>query len=331
MERETDGTYPPIEPYAYGMLDVGEGNHVYWEVCGNPDGKPAAVVHGGPGSGCTARQRQYFDPERYRVVLFDQRGCGRSTPHAADPATDMRFNTTDRLIADMERLRVHLGIETWLLYGGSWGSTLILAYAEQHPERVSEIVIPAVTTTRRSEIDWLYRGAGQIFPEAWDRFRAGVPEAADDATPGVLAAYARRTEHPDAAVRDRATADWCAWEDAVLSQEAYTGPSPYSGRPGRARQALVRICSHYFSRGAWLEEGQLIRDAGRLAGIPGVLVHGRFDLGGPLITAWELAKAWPDAELVVIDDAGHLGGTETRRVVQAALDRFAVPGDEPRP
>ncbi|MFJ2130105.1 prolyl aminopeptidase [Streptomyces sp. NPDC088846] len=323
MDRRPDEKYPPAEPYEHGMLDVGEGNLVYWEVCGNPEGRPALVVHGGPGSGCTEQPRQYFDPDRYRVVLFDQRGCGRSTPHASDPAADLRYNTTDRLIADMERLRRHLGIDKWLLYGGSWGSTLILAYAEQYPERVSEIVIAAVTTTRRSEIDWLYRGAGQIFPEAWELFRAGVPEAGSDATADVLTAYARRMESPDAGVREKATADWCAWEDAVLSQEAYTGPPPYSGRPGRARQALVRICSHYFSHGAWLEEGQLIRDAGRLAGIPGVLVHGRFDLGGPLITAWELAKAWPDAELTVIDGAGHLGGPATSRAVLAALDRFA--------
>ncbi|WLQ35408.1 prolyl aminopeptidase [Streptomyces castrisilvae] len=323
MGRHPDEKYPPIEPYDRGMLDVGDGNLVYWEVCGNPEGKPAAVVHGGPGSGCTERARSSFDPERYRVVLFDQRNCGRSTPHASDPAVDLRYNTTDHLIADMERLRVHLGIDRWLLHGGSWGSTLILAYAERHPERVTEIVIPAVTTTRRSEIDWLYRGAGRFFPEAWDDFRAGVPEAASDATPDVLAAYARRTVDPDPAVRARATAGWCAWEDAVLSQEAYTGPPPFSGRPGRDRAALVRICSHYFSHGAWLEEGQLIRDAGRLAGIPGVLVHGRMDMGGPLITPWELAKAWPDAELTVIGDTGHLGGAASTRAVLAALDRFA--------
>ncbi|NEC64869.1 prolyl aminopeptidase [Streptomyces sp. SID9727] len=319
----SDDRYPPIEPRDHGMLDVGDGNHVYWEVCGNPAGKPALVVHGGPGSGCTEGPRRFFDPERYRVVLFDQRNCGRSTPHASDPAVDLRHNTTDHLIADMERLRAHLGIDRWLLYGGSWGSTLILAYAERHPERVTEIVIPAVTTTRRSEIDWLYRGAGLFHPEAWDRFRAHVPEAASDATPDVLAAYARRTVDPDPAVRAAATAEWCAWEDAVLSGEAHAGPPPYSGRPGRAREALVRICSHYFSHGAWLEEGQLIRDAGRLAGIPGVLIHGRQDMGGPIGTAWELAKAWPDAELTVIEDAGHLGGAATRRAILAALDRFA--------
>lgn len=321
MDREQDDLYPPIEPYGSGMLDVGDGNLVYWEVCGNPDGKPALVVHGGPGSGCTPRARQCFDPDRYRVVLFDQRGCGRSTPHASDPATDMRHNTTPHLIADMERLRDHLGITDWLLYGGSWGSTLILAYAQAHPERVTEIVIPSVTTTRRSEIDWLYRGVGRIFPEAWDAFRAGVPEATDPT--GAVAAYARRMESPRAAVRERATADWCAWEDAVLSMEPYTGPPPYSGRPDGARQALVRICAHYFAHGAWLEEGRLIREAHRLTGIPGALIHGRFDLGSPLITAWELHRAWPDAELTVIDDAGHLGGPATRRAVLAALDGFA--------
>ncbi|MFB8025821.1 MULTISPECIES: prolyl aminopeptidase [unclassified Streptomyces] len=321
MTRDPDGKYPPVEPYAQGMLDVGDGNLVYWEVCGNPAGKPALVVHGGPGSGCGPGARRNFDPDLYRVVLFDQRNCGRSTPHASDPDTDLRHNTTAHLIADMELLREHLGIGTWLLHGGSWGSTLILAYAEQHPERVSEIVISAVTTTRRSEIDWLYRGAGQIFPEAWDLFRAGVPEAAGAG--GLVAAYARRTESPDPQVRARATADWCAWEDAVLSMEAYTGPAPYGGRPGRDQLAFVRICAHYFSHAAWLEEGRLIRDAGRLAGIPGVLVHGRFDLGSPLTTAWELARAWPDAELTVIDDAGHLGSIATSRTVLAALDGFA--------
>ncbi|MDX6353207.1 MAG: proline iminopeptidase, partial [Streptomyces sp.] len=168
-----------VEPYEQGLLDVGDGNLVYWEVCGNPAGKPALVVHGGPGSGCTPSHRQYFDPERYRVVLFDQRGCGRSLPHAADPATDLTHNTTAHLIADMERLRHHLGIDRWLLMGGSWGSTLILAYAQEHPERVSEIVINGVTSTRRSEIDWLYRGVGRFFPAQWEAFRAGSGLAED--------------------------------------------------------------------------------------------------------------------------------------------------------
>ncbi|MCX4724246.1 prolyl aminopeptidase [Streptomyces sp. NBC_01306] len=313
--------YAPIEPYDKGMLDVGDANLVYWEVCGNPAGKPALVVHGGPGSGCGPQARQFFDPDRYRIVLFDQRGCGRSTPHASDPATDMRHNTTQHLISDMERLREHLGVGRWLLYGGSWGSTLILAYAQAHAQRVSEIVIPAVTTTRRSEVDWLFRGVGRYFPEQWERFLAGAPGTPRDGD--VVAAYARLAEDPDAAVREKATADWCAWEDTVLSGETKGASNPYGDRPAAAQLALVRICSRYFSHGAWLEEGTLLRNAHRLAGIPGVLIHGRLDMGGPLDTAWELARAWPDAELIVVSDAGHLGSATTRGHILGALNRFA--------
>lgn len=312
--------YPPIEPYAQGMLDVGDGNRVRWEVCGNPLGKPALVVHGGPGAGCNPRARRYFDPEAYRIVLFDQRGCGRSTPHAADPATDMRHNTTDHLLADMERLREHLGIERWLLHGGSWGSTLLLAYAQRHPLRVSQIVVSGVTTTRRREIDWLYRGAGRFFPQQWELFREGVPRAERDGD--LVAAYARLMESDRPAVRERAAADWCRWEDAVLSLEPNGGPDPYSGRPSDARLALVRIAAHYFAHGAWLEEGQLLRDAGRLEGIPGVLFHGRLDLSTPLETAWKLARAWKSAELVVVDDSGHKGSASLRGHVLGALERF---------
>ncbi|WP_326634891.1 prolyl aminopeptidase [Nonomuraea fuscirosea] len=312
---------PPIEPYDHGMLDTGDGNLIYWEVCGNPDGKPALVVHGGPGSGCSTGVRRTFDPERYRIVLFDQRNCGRSRPHASDPATDLSRNTTQHLIADMELLREHLGIDKWLLYGGSWGSTLILAYAETHPERVSEIVIPAVTTTRRSEIDWLYRGVGRFFPEAWDRFRDGVPEADRDGD--LLAAYARLLSDPDDKVREKAAVDWITWEDAVISMEANGRPNAYSDRPADAIMAMTRICSHYFSNGAWLEEGVLLREAGRLAGIPGVLIHGRLDMGGPPQTAWELAKAWPGAELIMVEDSGHTGSDTMRNAILAAIDRFA--------
>jgi proline iminopeptidase len=312
--------YPPIEPYDHGMLDAGDGNLIYWEVCGNPDGKPALVVHGGPGSGCTAGPRRAFDPGLYRIILFDQRGCGRSTPHASDLSADMSLNTTEHLLRDMELLRERLGVERWLLFGGSWGSTLILAYAERHPERVSEIVIPSVTTTRRSETDWLYRGVGRFFPEEWARFHAYAPG------PDLPAAYARLMEDPDPAVRARTAVEWCTWEDAVLSLEPHGAPTPYGDRPPAAMLAFVRICAHYFSNGAWLEEGVLLREAGRLAGIPGVLIHGRLDMGGPLDTAWQLARAWPDAELHVVRDAGHKGSEETSRLVYAAIDRFA-----PRP
>ena len=312
--------YPPIEPYDHGMLDVGDSNLVYWEVCGSADGKPALVVHGGPGGGGGTGSRRYFNPDRYRVVLFDQRGCGRSTPHASDSATDMSMNTTGHLLADMERLREHLGIEQWLLYGGSWGSTLILAYAERHPQRVSGIVIPGVTTSRRSEIDWLYRGVGRFFPEEWERFRAGVPEA--ERGGDLLAAYAQLMESPHAAVRDEAATDWPAWEDAVISQEPHGTPNAYSSRPPAAALAFVRICSHYFSHGAWLEDGALLRDANRLAGIPGVLIHGRLDMGSPLGTAWELARVWPDAQLIVIDDSGHTGSEAMKDAILRTLDRF---------
>lgn len=313
--------YPPIEPYEHGMLDTGDGNHVYWEVCGNPDGKPAVVVHGGPGSGCTRGVRQCFDPDRYRVVLFDQRGCGRSTPHASDPATDMSRNTTEHLLADMEQLRELLGIERWLLFGGSWGSTLILAYAQRHPRRVSEIVIRGVTTTQRSEVDWLYRGVGRFFPEESERFRAGAGEDVRDSD--LVAAYARLMEDPDPDVRTRAANDWCRWEDAVISLESNGKPGAYSDRPPDGLLALVRICAHYFSHGAWLPDGVLMREAGRLAGIPGALIHGRHDLGSPLGTAWQLARAWPDAELTVISDSGHTGSDAMRERILGALDEFA--------
>ncbi|MFE5941171.1 prolyl aminopeptidase [Streptomyces sp. NPDC056480] len=302
-------------PYDQGLLDVGDGNRIHWEVSGNPEGRAALVVHGGPGSGSSPRSRRLFDPEAYRLVLFDQRGCGRSTPHASDPAADMGVNTTAHLVADMERLREHLGIDRWLLYGGSWGSTLILAYAEAYPERVTEIVIASVTTTRRSETAWLYEGVGQFFPEAHERFRAGVDHAED-----LVGAYAALMNRPDRAVREKAAADWCAWEDAVLSMEGQG--TPYTDRVDDTRLGFVRICAHYFAHGAWLEEGALIRDAHRLAGIPGVLIHGRLDMGGPLGTAWELSRAWPDAELHVVETAGHLGGKETAELILAALDRF---------
>ena len=310
------------DPHDHGLLDVGDGNLVYWETRGNPSGKPGLVVHGGPGSSCEGSTGRSFDPDRYRIVLFDQRGCGRSRPHASDPATDMSVNTTEDLLADMELLRQHLGIDRWLLHGGSWGSTLVLAYAERHPERVSEIVIPSVTTCRRCEIDWLYRGVGRFFPEDWERFRAGVPESERDGD--LLAAYARLMESPNVDVRAKATADWLAWEDAVVSQEPQGIPNAYSNRPPAAQLAFVRICAHYYSNAAWLEEGALLRNASRLAGIPGVLIHGRLDLGCPLRTAWELAQAWPDARLAVIDDSGHTGSDAMRRAVRHALDAFAA-------
>ena len=321
--------YPPIEPYETGMLDTGDGNRVYWETCGNPAGIPALIVHGGPGSGCSTGARKAFDPERYRIVLFDQRNCGRSTPHASDLAADLRLNTTGHLIRDMEQLREHLGVQKWLLRGGSWGVTLSLAYAQTHPERVAGMIMASVTSTRRSELDWLYRGAGRIFPEAWARFRDYVgaedyrlPADTEPPIEDLLMAYSRLMENPDPGIRARAATEWLAWEDAVISMEANGTPGSYGNRPDDARLAFVRICSHYFARDAFLEDGVLIRDAGKLAGIPGVLIHGRNDLGGPVITAWVLARAWPGAELIVIEDSGHTGSAAMQQALDAAGDRM---------
>ncbi len=310
--------YPFIDPYDEGMLDAGDGNLVHWDVAGNPDGLPALVVHGGPGSGCTPRTRRYFDPDRYRIVQFDQRNCGRSTPHASTLAADLRHNTTWHLVADMERLREHLGIQRWLLFGGSWGSTLILAYAERHPGRVAGIVIGGVTSTRRREINWLYEGVGRFFPAQWAAFR-------DFATPGggdVVAAYARLMGSPDPAVRAAAAEAWCAWEDTAVSLEPNGVPDAYRGRPDDAKLAMARICTHYFAHAAWLEEGVLLREAGRLAGIRGVLLHGRFDISSPLETAWLLAQRWSDATLTVVEDSGHTGSDTMRTLIREALDSF---------
>ncbi|QIS04759.1 prolyl aminopeptidase [Nocardia brasiliensis] len=316
--------FPAIEPYAHGHLDVGDGNRIYWETSGNPSGKPALVVHGGPGGGGKRGARRSFDPGDYRIVLFDQRGCGQSLPHAADPAVDLSVNTTEHLIADMERLREHLGIEQWLLYGGSWGSTLILAYAERYPTRVTEIILIGVTMTRPEETDWLYRGVGRFLPGPWAAFRDALPAAERDGN--LVAAYHRLTNDPDPAVRARAARAWCAWEDAVIAHETQGSPGYYSAKPEADLFAFVRICTHYFANDAWLPDGQLLRDAPALAGIPGVLIHGRLDLSSPLYTAWQLAQAWPEAELHVIDDSGHTGSARMLRAILDATARFGSSG-----
>jgi proline iminopeptidase len=265
--------------------------------------------------------RRYFDPRVYRIVLFDQRGCGRSTPHASDPATDLTVNTTRHLIADIELLRQHLGVDRWLVFGGSWGSTLGLAYAQRHPHRVSEIVLIGVTTTRRSEIDWLYREVAPLFPEQWARFRAGVPAAERDGD--LVEAYHRRLHSPDPAVRAKAAKDWCDWESALVSIDPDARREPRRLQPA-FQLAFARIVTHYFRHNAWLEDGILLRRAASLAGIPGVMIQGRLDLAGPLVTAWELARAWPGGELVIVNGAGH-SSTDPgmSEAVVAATGRFA--------
>ncbi len=316
--------FPEIEPYRTGLLEVGDGDQVYVEECGNPEGKPALVVHGGPGSGCTPNQRRAFDPEKYRIILFDQRNCGRSRPHASDPAVDLSANTTEHLIADMELLRAHLDVDRWLLYGVSWGSTLALAYTERHPERVAEVVVAGVTLGRRADIAWLYQGVGRFFPEEWERFRDTVPaaERGEDVF-DLLAGYGRLARDPDPAVRARAVSEWLAWEDTVVSMEPQGKPNAYSARPAPNLPAFVRICAHYFSHGCFVDGEALLARAARLGDIPAVLVHGRFDLGGPLAAAWELSHTWPGSRLEIIDDSGHTGSETMGRVVRAVLADFA--------
>ncbi len=312
--------YPVTEPYARGMLDVGDGNQIYWETVGNPAGKPAVVLHGGPGSGCAPWWGRFFDPAAYQVVLFDQRGCGRSTPHASDPTTDLSVNTTAHLIADIERLRAHLGVDRWLVFGGSWGSALGQAYAVTHPERVSELVLFSVVEGSRREVVWITRDMGRVFPEEWARFRDAVPEADRDGD--LAAAYARLLAHPDPAVREKAAIDWCAWEDTHV---ATAGPRRHDPRYDDPvfRMAFARLVTHYWRHACWMD-GLMPAAAGRLAGIPGVLVHGRRDISSPADAPWRLARAWPDAELVLIDDAGHgARHPDITSALVAATDRFA--------
>jgi proline iminopeptidase len=272
------------------------------------------VLHGGPGSGCTHQMRRLFDPGAYRIVLFDQRGAGHSVPHGGDPATSLAAITMDHLADDLERLCEHLGIERWLLHGTSWGSTLALAYAERHPERVTEMVLAPVTLTRRSDIDWLYQGAGRFFPAEWARFRAGAGDVERDGD--LVEAYARLLHSPDPTVRERAASDWCTWEDAV----AGGARDPRYDEP-RFRMAFARIVTHVFRHGAWLAEDEILSESRRLAGIPGVLVHGRLDVGGPPAAAWDLAQAWPGSELILVDGAGHTSAVLREHVV-AATDGF---------
>jgi proline iminopeptidase len=303
------------------LLDVGDGNLIYWEICGNPQGKAAVVLHGGPGSGCTEDMRRYFDPSAYRIVLFDQRGCGRSLPHASDPTLDLVSNTTQHLVRDIERLRQDLAIDRWLVFGGSWGSTLALAYAELFPKRVSEMVLASVVTTSRREVRCVTRDVGRYFPQAWQRFREGLPEAERDGD--LVAGYYRLLRDSDAAVREKAARDWCRWEDSHIAVHPDPRPSLRYEDP-RFRMAFARLVTHYWHHAAWLEDGQLLRETRQLAGIPAVLVHGRLDLSSPIDIPWQLARRWPGSELVIVDEAGHgIGEPRMAAAVVAATDRFA--------
>lgn len=308
--------YPEIEPFDHGTLAVDDRHTLYYEQCGNPHGKPVVILHGGPGGGCSAKMRRFHDPEAYRIVLFDQRGSGRSTPHA-----DLVDNTTWHLVADIERLRQHLGIARWQVFGGSWGSTLALAYAQTHPQVVTELVLRGIFMLRRWELEWFYQeGASRLFPDAWDHYLAAIPmvERHD-----LISAYHRRLTSDDEAVRLDAARAWSVWEAATsfLHQDPQFMQSHED--PAFAL-AFARIECHYFVNGGFFEvEDQLLRDAHRLHGIPGVIVHGRYDVVCPLANAWDLHKAWPQARLEISPSSGHSGfETENVDALVRATDGF---------
>jgi proline iminopeptidase len=295
-ERRT--LYPPIEPYASGMLEVGDGHSIYWERCGTPGGKPAVFLHGGPGGGCGPDQRRQFDPALYDVLLFDQRGCGRSVPFAS-----LEANTTWHLVADIERLREMAGHEKWLVFGGSWGSTLSLAYAQTHPDRTSELVLRGIFLGSQSEFDWLYTyGASELYPEAWDDFIGHIPA---EERPELLEAYHRRLTSEDPEVRLAAAKAWAMWEGVTVTLLPDAAMLADFTDDDHA-VAVARIENHYFRHDCWLEPDQLLRHADRLANIPGIIVQGRHDCCTPPSAAWALKKAWPQVELQIVPDGGHL-------------------------
>ncbi|HLT91359.1 MAG TPA: prolyl aminopeptidase [Woeseiaceae bacterium] len=309
--------YPAIEPRHTGWLDVGDGHELYYEESGNPTGKPVVFLHGGPGGGCTAKMRQFFDPRAYRIVLFDQRGAGKSRPHAG-----LEANTTWHLVADIEKLRERLGIDRWQVFGGSWGSTLALAYAETHPERVTELVLRGIFLLRREEIDWFYqRGASLLFPDLWRDFLEPIPE---DERHDMLGAYYRRLTADDHDTRVRAAKAWSVWEGST-STLLPSAEVRRTFEEERVALAMARIESHYFVNGGFMEEGQLLRDIDRIRHIPGVIVQGRYDVVCPPVSAYDLSQAWPEATLRIVPDAGH-AAFEPGNVHElvSATDRFAA-------
>lgn len=312
--------YPEIEPYDRGMLDVGDANSIHWMQSGNPGGVPALILHGGPGSGSSASIRRFFDPAHYRIVQFDQRGCGGSLPHASEPEVDLASNTTWHLLADIERFRRFLGIKRWLVFGNSWGCTLALLYAQAHPQRVTALVVTGVTMTRESEIDWLYKGLARFFPAEWARFRAAVPQDMRDGD--LVTAYYHLLRDPDPAVHVKAAQDWHEWEAAsILVDPRASLPERWSDP--RYVTARARIITHYFHHRGWLDDGQILRNVERLNGIPCTMIQGRLDLEGPVTTAWELSQAWPAARLVIVPNAAHSPGTsEMAAAIVAATDAF---------
>ncbi|MDF2811338.1 MAG: mhpC [Microvirga sp.] len=308
--------YPPIEPYEVGSLDVGDGHTIHYERVGTRGAKPAIFLHGGPGGGINPDYRRLFDPSRYDLLLFDQRGCGRSTPYAS-----LEANTTWHLVTDIERLRQHMGVETWLVLGGSWGSTLAMAYAQTHPERVSELILRGVYTLTRAELDWYYQfGVSEIFPEKWERFIAPV-SVADRGD--MISAYRKLLTSDDPGVQVEAAKAWTLWEGETITLLPNRDLST-AYADGHFALAFARLENHFFVHDCWMEDGQLLRDAGRMKGIPGAIIHGRYDMPCPVKNAYLLHKAWPDASLHIVEGAGH-ATTEPGILDQLirATDRFA--------
>ena len=308
--------YPDIEPFASGRLRVSGLHELYYEQVGTPDGKPAVFLHGGPGGGLDPYYRRFFDPARYHAVLFDQRGAGKSTPWAS-----IEQNTTEDLIEDIERLRTHLGIERWLVFGGSWGSTLALAYAQAHPNRVTEIILRGIFLLRQSEIRWFYQeGANAIFPDAWEYFLEPIPP---DERHDLLHAYHRRLTSPDRDIMLEAAKAWSIWE-AGTSRLHFDPNLVESFGGDDFAEAFARIECHYFVNGGFMREGQLLEEVGRIRHIPCVIVQGRYDVVCPIPSAWDLHRAWPESELIIIPDAGHSAREEgIANALVAATDRFA--------
>jgi proline iminopeptidase len=297
-ERRT--LYPPIEPYETGMLDVGDGHSLYWELCGNPDGKPVVFLHGGPGGGSDPAHRSQFHPERYKILIFDQRGCGRSKPFGGLDA-----NTTWDLVEDIEKLRTQVAkVDKWMVFGGSWGSTLSLAYAQAHPERVTEMVLRGIFLFQQYELDWLYKdgGASSLYPDAWDDFVAPIPA---DERGELLLAYRKRLTSGDPEVQLAAARAFSTWEGHTVTLLPNRHVLEDFGSPERAIP-MGRIENHYMIHKGWLEERQLLENAERIRHIPGVIVQGRHDCCTPPRAAWALKKAWPEVDLQIVPDASHL-------------------------
>ncbi|MFB2916934.1 MULTISPECIES: prolyl aminopeptidase [Aerosakkonema] len=309
--------YPPIQPYKQGKLQVSDIHTIHFEESGNPEGKPIVLLHGGPGGGCPPFYRQYFNPEKWRLVMFDQRGCGKSTPHA-----ELRENTTWDLVSDIEKLREHLGIEKWVVFGGSWGSTLTLAYSETHPEKCKGLILRGIFMLREKELRWFYQeGASYLFPDAWEEYLKPIPpEERND----MISAYYKRLTSADAQIRMAAARAWSIWEGSTSTLLQDPNIMQRFGESTFA-EAFARIECHYFiNKGFFETEGQLLLNVDRIRHLPAVIVQGRYDIPCPMVTAWELHKAWSEAEFIVVPDAGHsMSEAGIRSALIVATDKFA--------